>query len=397
MGEKKRREYNTGSVFQMKDGRWVGKIRIGYQENGNPKVKALYAKSETEAKRKLREFIRELHKNDGVVVQRNTVQAFMETWLYETKRNDLKPKSFDRLEQTLKYQIFPNIGHIQLAALQPMDIQRLLNKLADEGKSSSVIKKTYDAINACFKTGVIQRAITFNPVMGVTIPKGRAPKKGELKYFSDDEVSRICTAATKRYKNGKKMYRLGEIFVVIVNTGLRLGEANGLKWSNVDFEKREVHIDSTVEMVRDRTDTTKVTFIKYAQDSTKSEASTRYVPLNDDALAALKHLHEITGDKTYVMTTKNGNIMLPRQIDRMFRKVQTTAGLPEDRTFGVHALRHTFATRLFRAGVDVKVVSEILGHSDVTITYNTYIHVIEEQKRAAATLAATQMLVNPAK
>lgn len=390
MAEKNMREYGTGSVSQRKDGKWTARIRIGYMPNGNPRIKAFYGKTENEVKRKMREFIRDFHRNDGVVVQRSTVQNFMETWLYETKRNDLKPKSFDRLEQTLKYQVFPNIGHIQLAAVQPSDIQRLLNKLADEGKSASTIKKTYDAINACFKNGVIQRTINYNPALGVTVPKGKAPRKGELKYFSDDEARAICEAATRRLKNGKKMYRLGEIFIVILDTGIRLGEANGLRWDHVSFDKREIFIDSTIEMVRDRSDTTKATFVKYEQNSTKSESSKRYVPLNDEALDALKKLHEITGDCEYVMTTSRGNIMLPRQIDRMFRKVEATAKIPEDRIFGVHALRHTFATRLFKAGVDVKIVSELLGHSDITITYNTYIHVIDDQKRAAAALAVVQ-------
>jgi site-specific recombinase XerD len=83
------------------------------------------------------------------------------------------------------------------------------------------------------------------------------------------------------------------------------------------------------------------------------------------------------------MTTKNGTHVSPRNIDRIFRRIAVAAGFPEEKIYGIHALRHTFATLLLTNDVDIKTVSELLGHSDVTITYNTYIHVIKEQKRKA--------------
>ena len=94
------------------------------------------------------------------------------------------------------------------------------------------------------------------------------------------------------------------------------------------------------------------------------------------------------------MSTKNGTVITPRNIDRIFRRIAVGAGLPEEKIYGIHALRHTFATLLLSNGVDIKTVSELLGHSDVTITYNTYIHVVDDLKRKA--LASIPNILNDA-
>lgn len=111
-----------------------------------------------------------MHKNDMSVVQRRTVESYMPNWLRSVKSNELKPKSYDRLEQTLTYQVIPHIGHLQVAAIQPDDVQKMVNALKDEGLSYSTIKKAYDAVNDCFRTGVIKRSVVYNPALGVSIP-----------------------------------------------------------------------------------------------------------------------------------------------------------------------------------------------------------------------------------
>lgn len=155
MGDKQRRDYGSGSISQRKDGTWTARMLIGTNEAGKPRVKAFYGKSEREVKKKMKEFEKELHKNDGTVVQKNTVESYMRNWLHSVKSNELKPKSFDRLEQTIVYQIIPHIGNLQIAAIQADDVQKMLNTLKVEGKSYSTIKKAYDAVNECFRTGMI--------------------------------------------------------------------------------------------------------------------------------------------------------------------------------------------------------------------------------------------------
>ena len=162
MGDKQRRDYGSGSISQRKDGTWTARMIIGTNEAGNPRIKAFYGKSEREVKKKMKEFEKELHKNDGTVVQKNTVETYMRNWLYSVKSNELKPKSFDRLEQTIVYQVIPHIGNLQIAAIQADDVQKMLNTLKAEGKSYSTIKKAYDAVNECFRTGMIKRTVSIN-------------------------------------------------------------------------------------------------------------------------------------------------------------------------------------------------------------------------------------------
>ena len=195
MADKQRRDYGSGSISQRKDGTWTARMIIGTNESGKPKVKAFYGKTEREVKKKLKEFEKELHKNDGTVVQKNTVESYMHNWLYSVKANELKPKSFDRLEQTIKYQIIPYIGGLQVAALQADDVQKLVNTLKVEGKSYSTIKKAYDAINECFRTGMIKKTVVGNPALGVAVPAKKTFAKSKIKCYTKEEATCLSFSA----------------------------------------------------------------------------------------------------------------------------------------------------------------------------------------------------------
>lgn len=384
MSEKKQmREYGTGCISQRKDGKWTARITVGTNENGKPKVKAFYGNTEREVKKKLKDFQKELAKNDYVVVQRNTVAVYMTNWLESNKRNELKPKSYDRLEQTLAYQVFPKIGHLQIASIQSSHVQKMVNDLRDEGYSYSTIKKAYDAVNDCFRTGMIQKTVMFNPALGVKLPSKKSFGKTEIKFYEENEIKQIQEAAVETFSNGKQIYRLGAAIPLAINTGLRMAELLGLKWNDISFEKKTLSVNGTRVVVKNRSVNAESKYIVIDQDSAKTEAGERTIPLNDDAYNALLNLKGVTGDFEYVLSTENGNPILPRYLDRLCRCILVKAGLPEEKIYGLHSLRHTFASMLFRNGVDVKTVSELLGHSDVTITYNTYIHLIEDQKRIA--------------
>jgi len=167
---RQRREKGNGCVSQRTDGTWTARIKIGLTPEGKPKIKAFYGKTEREVKKKLKDFEKEFYRNGGAVAERSTVEAYMLNWLNSVKANELKPKSFDRLEQTINYQVIPYIGHLQVAAVQPVDVQKMLNDLKASGKSHSTIKKAYDAVNECFRTGIIKKTVLSNPALGVAVP-----------------------------------------------------------------------------------------------------------------------------------------------------------------------------------------------------------------------------------
>ena len=379
----KRREKGSGGITQRKDGLWQGRYDAGIKPDGKRDTKYIYAKTEAECKRQLRELIKDVNKNEYVSVQKRSVKDYMESWLNDVKKNELKPKSFDRLEQTVSLYVNPAIGHIQLQALKSKDVQKMINDLRDSGKAHSTIKKAYDAVNACFKLGVIQKTVAVNPAVGVTVPSRKVLPPKKIQFYTKDEASLLIKQAMSSWSNGKRRYPLGAFVPLILNTGLRAGELLALKWgSDIDIENRTLTIHNNVVFIKDRDKDKGYKLLE--QDSVKTDAGQdRTIPLNNDAIAALLDIRQATGSYPYVMTTSAENIVKPRQLDQMFRRIAAASGLPEDKIYGVHALRHTFATLLLSNGVDIKTVSKLLGHSDVTITYNTYIHVIKEQEAKA--------------
>jgi integrase len=170
----------------------------------------------------------------------------------------------------------------------------------------------------------------------------------------------------------------------LLYTGLRIGELLALTWEDVDFQNRTIKVNKNLKQVKNRDGDILSNYKIIIQNSTKTNSSSRIVPLNNKSIEALNHIKEITGQYKYVLSTETGNNIFARAYDTMFRKIQKSCGFKE--IYGVHALRHTFASLLFKKGVDVKTVSEILGHKDVSVTYNIYIHLIQEQKASAINL-----------
>jgi len=389
----KRREHGTGGVTQRKDGRWQGQYDAGVKPNGKRDVKYVYGKTEAECKRKLRELIKEIHSSDYISVQKESVKDYMNSWLVNVKQNQLKPKSYDRLEQTLLYDVYPYIGEIQLQAIKADDIQNMLNELKKDGKAYSTIKKAYDAVNSCFKLGIEKRTVSNNPAVGVIIPNRKLFPVQKIPFYTQEEAKRLIEQATICWPNGTRRYPLGSFVPLIINTGLRMGELLALKWDeDIDFENKTLTVHKNISLVKNRKEDSEKKYELLLQDSVKTDAGQdRSIPLNEQAINALLDLKSVTGNSPFVMTTKNETHVSPRNIDRIFRRIAKAAGFEEEKIFGVHSLRHTFATLLLSNGVEIKTVSELLGHSDVTITYNTYIHVIKDQKRKA--LAAIPNLV----
>ena len=301
--------------------------------------------------------------------------------LYTYKYNDLKTGSFNRLESTINNHVIPNLGYLQLHAIRQDDIQLLINRLMTSGLSYSSIKKIYEAINACFKHALIKEDVLKNSVAGVKLPsQSRFPKK-EITIFTESQMEQFYQELSRKYRNGNPVYLYPDAFVLILNTGLRIGEALALQWEDVNLEDKSIHIRRNVIKVktRDPKDITKHTgYINIIQDSTKTYAGDRVIHLNKKAFAAISTLHEANRQHTFVICNSLGKPVPTQKFERTFHRVLDNCNIDK---CGVHTLRHTFASMLFRKGADVKAVSKILGHAKVSVTYGTYIHLIKEQRK----------------
>jgi integrase len=223
------------------------------------------------------------------------------------------------------------------------------------------------------------------------LPKNLRRQISDIRFFEQDEINLICKESITCYKNGKQIYRLGYAIILLLSTGMRIAELLGLKWSDVDFKNKLIKITKTIVLAKNRDKEISKKYIKIKQSSTKTNSSDRVIDLNDTALSALQEIYKINGNQEYVMATESGEVIGARNIDRMLRNILIKCNI---KPCGVHALRHSYASMMFRNGVDVKEVSELLGHSDVSFTYNVYIHLIKEQKQKAASMIDKVISIN---
>ena len=354
-----RREKGEGSISQRKDGIWTARIDLGRDQNGKRKIKALYGKTEKEVKKKLKEYKIELIKHELEQVKKITVQEYMSDWLKTIKKNELKSSSYDRLEVTCENQIFPHIGYLQMNSVKADDIQKLINHLNDSGYSYSTIKKAYNAINACFTFAYEREEIPKNPIVRISLPRQKEKEISDIVFFNESEIELIEKYALEKYKTGKYKYKNGYAIILLLHTGLRIGELLGLKWNNIDFENKILKVSGNLKQVKNRDENKGEAKYIVIEQTTKTKSGNRIIPLSDKAIEALKYFEKRKLKKdSYVLITKNGKSVSARNIDTTFRQILKNAGI--DKISGVHSLRHTFASMLFKKGVDPKTVSELL-------------------------------------
>ncbi len=384
MGRKAARKDNgSGTIYYIESqGRWKAEIHWT-DAKGEVQRKTFSSVKKTEVKNKLEEFKKQLILKSGNIPKGSiSFEEFANNWLTTKLRNSLKPSSYMRKEVTLKHQVYPILGAIPIEEITHTDIQNMVNTLYDGGLSYSTVKKAYEAVNGCLREYRIVSRLhgNYNPCEGIALPQNNARASSDIVFYNEEQRKKIIAEATRTYSNGKPVYRMGYAFVVLMFTGMRIGELLALTWNDVDFKKNTILINKNMVVVKaDKKDATNYKMLN--QKSTKTNAG-RVLSMNSPTLAAMHQLHVITGKQKYVICTQNNKQIRPRNIERNFHSILKNAGILEEGSgsCGVHPLRHTFASMLFQNGCDVKTVSELLGHSDTKITENTYIHLIQEHK-----------------
>ena len=377
-----RKDNGSGTFFyDEKRDRWVATIQWTDKSN-NRHRKSFTGKKKTKVKNKLDEFKAQLSIANGNISNDNTLfKDYAEIWMNTIQKNQLKPTSYSRKELTLNKQVYPYIGDIPISQLTHNDIQNVINELNSQGFSYSTIKKAYEAISGCIKQYRIKNASVFNPCEGISLPINKQKETSSIIFFNDEQMKKIKDEATRKHGNDCPVYRLGDAIVLLMYSGMRIGELLALTWDDIDFTNKTISISKNAVVVKEKIDGVNRYNLK-TQNNTKTVSGQRIIPMTQNAYDSLKNIYEIKGDKQYVMSSKNNRQITPRNINRMFHSILTQTGIAKspNELCGVHALRHTFASMLFKNGCDVKVVSELLGHSDTKITENIYIHVIQEQK-----------------
>jgi integrase len=202
-----------------------------------------------------------------------------------------------------------------------------------------------------------------------------AKQTKQMQIFTQDELQRIENVAAITHKNGKIRFKHTYFFVLLANTGLRVGEAIALTWENVDLEKKMIYVRQNASCIKERDEDADRKY-KMIITSVKTKNGNRQVPCNDKAMEALlwlkKYQEKYHIKSKYVDCNDHGEILKQQTLPKILKKILLAADVPYK---NIHSFRHTFATNLIEADVDVKIVSQLLGHASVKITYDTYVHI----------------------
>ena len=281
-------------------------------------------------------------------------------WLRDFKENSVKPSTYDRLMVSYEMMCKYDISDIYLEDLKSSDIQRYMNELVRDGYALTTVKKQYHLISEFIDFAILNEEI-FKPVhKGVKIPSESAVKKHrkEVVAYTKDEQNRL----RRVFERGDSpMYYLA---LLMMETGMRIGEALALRWEDVDFRRRALRIRRTIVRLGDSKRS-------YVQNSAKSHSSNRVIPLSSYACTLLEDMRRNDSFDGFVFHKRDGSFMSYEASRWWMKKACDEAGVEY---YGQHTFRHTFATNCYERGCDIKVLSKLLGHSDVTITYNVYIH-----------------------
>ena len=361
----KKRGQNEGTIYKRKDGTWAAQVSI----QGRRLTK--YTKTQSEARTWLKTTLNQVDTGITFLGAQMELGKYLEQWLV-TVKTSVRPKTYELYRQTVTSHIVPVLGHIKLKDMRPDHVQSLYNTKLESGASNRTVRLIHTvlhiALNQALKIGLIGR----NPSDAVIKPK---LIKKEMKTLTDTQVQTLLFAA--RGTRHEVLYQLA------VTTGLREGELLGLKWSDLDWVTRHVKVQRQLQWLSGQ---------GLVFSEPKSAAARRVIVLGTATIEKLrKHYQQqqwerlAAGDRwvenDLIFPTTKGTPSNWRSLVRSFKKLLQTSSLPNIR---FHDLRHTAATLMLQQGIHPKVVQERLGHSQVSLTLNTYSHVLPNMQEEAA-------------
>ena len=291
---------------------------------------------------------------------KNLAEA-IEDWMVSYKKTSVKAATYDRMLYMLYQLEHYAISKVIVDKLTSLDIQNYVNELVEDGYSLSTIKKQFHLISE-FVTYANLNDIILKPLhKGVKLPSESIVKKRkrEVMAYDKEEQERLM----KFLMLGRHPAHLSA--ALMMETGLRIGEVLALTWDNVDWNRKCLRVCKTIVLLGDSRHS-------FVQSGAKSFTSNRVIPLSATAYEILRMLrYNDDSELGYVFHNMRGEYLSYETVRYQIQKICSEANVPY---LGQHVFRHTFATNCYNKGCDVKVLSKFLGHSDVTTTYNIYIH-----------------------
>ena len=371
-----KRGQGEGSISKRPDGTWWARITVGKTPDGKQKRKAFYGKTRKEVQEKLTAALNDINNNTYIEPSKMTVEQWMYIWLRDYKKASVKPKTYAAYEAHARNHIIPHLGNYTLASLRNDMVQRFVNSLTDKGLKTITIERIVGTLKTSLMQAVDNDLIAKNPASRIKMP------------LKQERSPRVLTVAEQeRFISACKGHRNGEIFILILGTGLRIGEALALTWDDIDFESRILSVNRTqieyCEHVNGKT------IYNRSYSTPKTRAGNRTIPLIPALIDLLLDIQkQRRQEKTKFKNAYHDNGLLfcnyygiSLNYSAISDKMHDICKEADLDGVHPHTLRHTFATRGLENGIDLKIMQELLGHSSIKMTADLYTHVLPETKK----------------
>ena len=378
-----RRSNGQGSIFQRKDGRWCGSITIGYNNVGKQLRKCVYGHSKAEVINKLAKIIGLVNNCDYVTIENNTFGELMLDWLMVFKKNAVTSRTFEGDIRNFRKHIDTYLGKFKLYNVNHFVLQQLFNNMMDSGYAIATIKKIKHLINQFFNYAIENGWVQLNPTIRIKIRSSNKVINNKYKALKTYEKPEFIDALHKDESNFIK-----PMCLMLMFSGLRIGEVIALKWCDVDFDKKTLNIERAI--------TQEVTFDaigniigrKTVIGTTKTLCSKRIIPITNYLIEVLTEWKDKQKEKSnklicmdsFIFGNDDGSVSTYSGCKHIFDRFRKRNDLKK---FGVafNGLRHTFSNILFENKENPKAVQQLLGHRDVKTTIMVYNSVDDEYLR----------------
>lgn len=366
MAKNKRRGHGEGTLFLRKDGRW----QASFIDNDG-KRRYFYGMKQSEALEKMRRAQEEDKKGTLAKSTQQKLGEYLNQWLEMVHKQKIRISTYRQYRFVLDKHILPSLGNTQLQKLTPQDIQNLYARKQKEGLGPATILNMHTVLRGSLANALKWNLVSRNVAALVTAPRSKSSVAHGL---SVEEVQKLVSTT--------RGHRFEAIFTVALTTGMRRGELFGLRWSDINIERGILYVRRTTNRYKG---------VGVVENDPKTKTSLRQIMLSEPALEALKKHKErqeqekqMLGDKwqdrNLVFCGRYGGFLIPDTLRKNLNKVLQDAGLPHIR---FHDLRHSAATIMLTMGVHPKIVQEMLGHSTITITMDTYSHLVPSMQKEA--------------
>lgn len=358
------------NIYKRKDGRWEGRYIKGRRASGAIHYGYIYAQNYKDVREKLTMKKANNYAKDASLVQfSGTVNNWCDYWLESIAANQVKKSTFDSYKSKIDCHVRPLIGEISLSGLTTTHLNQFIQDTKEKVSIHSlhaVFRVLKTALKQAEKLNFIKKSLYDD----VQLPK---VKKKKIPLFTQTEHKKLLSEVRVMHK--------GLAILLSLETGMRIGEIAGLKWGDIDFVNQTIAIRRTLQRVSATSESIKKTHI--IEGKPKSETSERMIPLSKSLLKRLLSEKKVS-QSDYVVS--NGTRYTdPRTIRYQFRRLLEHLKLP---ICSFHALRHSFATRCLEKGVNIAVISSLLGHSSTKMTLDIYTNSNLKEERLAMEIMA---------